>query len=62
MQKKHQLAWWLLAAVFLLAVVLGDAAVVALPAMALTAGQLFAGAAAFALIAGGVLFTVWRLE
>ena len=62
MNQKHHLAYWLLGVTVLIAFVLGDAAVVAVPAMALTVGQLLAGAFAFALIAGGVLFTIWRLE
>ena len=62
MRHKHHLAYWILGIVLLLAFVLWDAAVVALPAMALTVGQLVAFAIAFVLIAGGVLFTVWQLE
>ncbi len=62
MQKKHQLAYWLFGVILLLTFALADAAAVALPAAALTINQLFAGAIAFGLIAGGVLFTVWRLE
>ncbi|MES1260581.1 MAG: hypothetical protein ABUS49_02510 [Acidobacteriota bacterium] len=62
MKHRHHLAYWILGVVVLLAFTLWDTAVVALPAMALSVGQLLACAAAFLLIAGGVLFTVWRLE
>ena len=62
MNQKHHLAYWILAVTVLLAFVLADAAAVAVPAMAITASHLLAGAFAFALIAGGLLFTIWRLE
>jgi hypothetical protein len=58
----HHLIYWLLGALIVLAFGLIDAVAVALPAMALSVSQLFAGAMAFALIAGGLLYTVWRLE
>lgn len=58
----HRLSTWLLAATLLLAFLLADTAIVALPAMLITPVQLIACALAFVLIAGGLLFTVWRLE
>jgi hypothetical protein len=61
-KQTHHLSYWLLGIVLLIAFGLVDAAVVALPATAVTVSQLLAGAIAFVLIAGGLLFTVWRLE
>jgi hypothetical protein len=62
MKQAHNLGYWLLGIIVLIAFGLVDAAVVAVPAMVLTVYQLVAGAIAFVLIAGGLLFTVWRLE
>ncbi len=58
----HRLSSWLLGVTLLLAFLLTDTAIVALPAMLITPAQLFACALAFLLISGGLLFTVWRLE
>lgn len=61
-RKTHHLAYWMLGITTLLAFALADAAAVALPATLLTAGQMLAVGFAFLLIAGGLLFTIWRLE
>jgi hypothetical protein len=61
-RQAHHLGYWLLGITILIAFGLVDAAMVAVPARALTFNQLFAGAMAFVLMAGGLLFTVWSLE
>jgi len=60
--RRHRLSWWLLGIALLAAFAFLDIAAVALPAMAVSPGQVLAFGAAFVLITGGVLFTVWRLE
>ena len=60
--RNHNLRYWLTGIVILITFILGDIVAVALPAMALSPGQIFAGGAAFMLIAGGVIYTVWQLK
>ena len=58
----HHLTYWLLGITILLAFGLVDIAAIGLAATAVSDGQLLAVAIAFLLIAGGALYTVWRLE
>ncbi len=58
----HRLSYWLAGITILSAMGLADAAAVAIPAMVASLPQVFAVAAAFTMIAGGVLYTVWNME
>jgi hypothetical protein len=60
--RAHHLSTWLLGIIIFLAFGLASVAIVALPAMAISVSQLIAVAFSFALVAGGLLFTVWRFE
>jgi len=58
----HPLARWLSVIVVLVAFALIDAAIVARPAGVVSPSQLLAGFVAFAIIAGGALYTAWWME
>jgi hypothetical protein len=61
-RSKHYFGFWLLGVLTLIACGLGDAAMVAVAAGAISASQLFAVGFSFLLTAGGLLFTLWRFE
>ena len=58
----HHLSYCLLGITVLLAFAMLDLAAVAIPAMAVSLPQALAVAAAFILISGGGVFTVWNME
>jgi hypothetical protein len=60
--KPSNFKYRILGAIVLMAFLVGDAAVVAIPAMALSPAHLVAVVVAFVMIAGGALFTVWQLK
>ncbi len=59
---ESRLRYWLVGIVVLLTFALADVLAVALPAMALSVAQSFAIVAAFVLISGGSIYTVWQLK
>jgi hypothetical protein len=61
-REKHGVGRWVVGFTLLVAVGLLDAALVLLPANAVSGSQVFAGAAAFVIIAAGILYTIWRME
>lgn len=60
--KPSNFKYWILGAIAMLTFLVADAAAVVIPAMALSPAHLVAFVVAFLLIAGGALFTVWKLK
>ena len=61
-ERQPNVRYWLAGIIVLITFALADVIAVALPSMALSPAQIFAGGAAYVLIAGGSLYTVWQLK